>query len=86
MSFIKFLVTFLALIFGVMLVFWLFGFVYSLLWYAFWLAVLGTAAYGGYKLFQGATGRLGGKKQKEIEQFRDFDLSWDEYSKKYLHK
>src|SRR5215468_2504907 len=51
MNFIKLILMFLGLIFGVMLFFWLFGLVTSLIWYGFWIAVIAAVGYGGYKLF-----------------------------------
>ncbi len=86
MNFIKFLMTILALLFGVMLVFWLFGVVYSLFWYGFWIAALGAIGYGGYRMFRRSRSGLHGRRADEIEPYRDFDLSWEEYSRKYLPK
>lgn len=87
MDFIKLIVMLLGVIFGVMLFFWLFGLVTSLLWYGFWFGLIVAAGYGGYKLFKKAEDRFvgPGAKYDAIED-RDFSLSWDEYDKKYLQK
>ena len=52
MKFIKIILAILGLIFGVMLFFWLFGLITSLLWYGFWIGLLAAVGYGGYKLFK----------------------------------
>jgi len=51
MNFIKLILALLGIIFGVMLFFWLFGLITSLLWYGFWIGMLAAVGYGGYKLF-----------------------------------
>ena len=51
MKLIKLIMAILGLIFGVMLFFWLFGLVTSLLWYGLVIGFLGAIGYGGYKLF-----------------------------------
>lgn len=86
MNIIKIILAILGAIFGVMLVFWLLGIVYSLLWYVFWLGVIGTLGYGGYKLFLKAEAKaLGSGAANELDT-RDFSMSWEEYERKYLHK
>lgn len=87
MNFIKIILAVLGIIFGAMLFFWLFGLITSLLWYALWIGVLGAIGYGGYKLFTKAESRfLGGEPAKGIGDTRDFDMSWEEYERKYLSK
>ena len=63
MKLIKLVMAVLGLIFGVMLFFWLFGLVTSLLWYGFVLAVIGAATLltgrlGTYHLLRVESGRL----------------------------
>jgi len=87
MNFIKIILAILGLVFGVMVVFWLFGIVYSMLWYVFWLGLLGAVGYGGYKLFTKVESRvLGAGKANELDNTRDFDMSWEDYERKYLSK
>lgn len=87
MNFIKIIIAILGIIFGVMLFFWLFGLVTSLLWYGLWIAVLGGVGYGAYRLFKKAENKFVGPGTARTELGdRDFNLSWDEYEKKYLHK
>lgn len=87
MKLIKLIMAILGLIFGVMIFFWLFGLVTSLLWYGLVLGVLGAIGYGGYKLFKKAENKYvgGGTASTQIED-RDFGLSWEEYDRKYLNK
>jgi hypothetical protein len=87
MKFIKLIMAILGLIFGVMLFFWLFGLVTSLLWYGLVIGVLGAIGYGGYKLFKRAEQKLvGGGSAGSLIEDRDFSLSWEEYDRKYLNK
>ncbi|MGB7207085.1 MAG: hypothetical protein WBD27_00360 [Pyrinomonadaceae bacterium] len=87
MNIIKLILAILGIMFGVMLFFWLFGLITSLLWYGLVIGVLGAIGYGGYRLFRKAEdkyvgdGAMGGY----IED-RDYDSSWDEYKQKYLSK
>ncbi len=87
MNIIKIILAILGIILGVMVFFWLIGVVYSLIWYLFWIGVIGAIGYGGYKLFKRAENKyVGGGTVGEIGDTRDFDMSWEEYDKKYLHK
>ncbi len=87
MNIIKIILAVIGLIFGVMAAFWLLGIVYSLLWYLFWLGVVGAIGYGGYKLFKKAEAKtLGGGAPAGIGDARDYDMSWEEYERKYLSK
>ncbi len=87
MNFIKIILSILALIFGVMAVFWLFGIIWSLLGYAFWFGLLAAVGYGGYRLFTAGKNKAigSGSAYGEIDD-RDFDMSWEEYDRKYLKK
>ncbi len=83
MNFIKIILAILGLVFGVIVVFWLLGIVYSLIWYVFWLGLLGAVGYGGYKLFKKAEAKaLGGGMPPGIGDARDYDMSWEEYERK----
>ena len=62
MNFIKFILAILGLIFGVMLFFWLFGLITSLIWYGFWIGLLAAVGYGGYKLFKKAENKYVGER------------------------
>lgn len=69
-----------------MLMFWLFGVVWALLGYAFWLAVVGAIGYGAYKLLtRGQNKQIDSSVFTEIEG-RDYSLSWEDYDRKYLKK
>ncbi|HLA95503.1 MAG TPA: hypothetical protein VK612_07270 [Pyrinomonadaceae bacterium] len=87
MKLIKLIVAILGLIFGVMLFFWLFGLITSLLWYGLVIAVLGAIGYGGYRLFKKAENKyIGGGSANSMIEDRDFNLSWEDYDRKYLNK
>jgi len=87
MNFIKIILAILGLIFGVMLFFWLFGLVTSLLWYGFWIGLFAAAGYGVYRLFRRAENKYleGGSTAGYID-IPDTNMSWEEYDRKYLHK
>ena len=96
MKLIKFVMAILGLIFGVMLFFWLFGLVTSLLWYGLVITlgglflldpILGAIGYGGYRLFKRAEQKyVGGGSPARLMDDRDYSLSWEEYDRKYLKK
>jgi hypothetical protein len=87
MNFIKLILTLLGIIFGVMLFFWLFGVITSLLWYGFWIGLIAAVGYGGYKLFQTAERKaLNAERHSGLSGSRDINMSWDDYERKYLKK
>lgn len=87
MNFIKLVLAILGLIFGVMLFFWLFGLVTSLLWYGLVFGIIAAIGYSGYKLFRKAEDKyVGAGSATDYLDTRDFDTSWDEYKQKYLTK
>ena len=87
MNIIKFLLSALGLIFGVFILLWVLGFVWSILWYLIVLGVLGAVGYGGYKLFRKIEDKaLGSDAHSEIGGGMDINMSWDEYERKYLQK
>ena len=87
MKLIKFILAVLGMIFGVMLFFWLFGLVSTLLWYGVVFGLLGAVGYGGYRLFTRAEQKFvtGGAAGGYLDD-RDYSLSWEEYDRKYLKK
>ena len=87
MNFFKVVFAVLGLIFGVMLFFWLFGLVTSLLWYGLVFGVIGAIGYSGYRLFKKAENRfVGPGAERDYLDARDYHTSWDEYKQKYLSK
>ncbi len=86
MNFIKFILAVLGVVFGVMLFFWLFGLVTSLLWYGLVFGIIGAIGYSGYRLFRKAEDKYVGAGRNDLLEGRDFDTSWDEYKQKYLSK
>jgi high-affinity Fe2+/Pb2+ permease len=87
MNFIKVILAILGIFLGIYLFFWVLGVVSTLLWYGFWIGLVAAIGYGGYRLFRSAEDKLvsAGSARGELDE-RDFNLSWDEYEKKYLHK
>jgi len=88
MNLIKLILSLLGLIFGVLLVLWALGFVWSIIWYLVVFAIVGAIGYGGYKLFRKIEDKaLGGADPNAgLGSGADINMSWDEYDKKYLHK
>ena len=87
MNIIKLILAAIGLVFVGMLLLWVLGFLSSIIWYLFWIGVLGAIGYGGYKLFLKMEGKaLGAGAANEITSARDYDMSWDEYERKYLRK
>jgi len=87
MNFIKLILAILGVIFGVMLFFWLFGLITSLLWYGFWIGLIAAVGYGGYKLFTKAERKaLEAEKYSGLGGSYDVNMSWDDYERKYLKK
>jgi len=86
-SIIKLLLAIIGILIGAYVIFWVLGIIGSLLWYGVILALVGGAVYGGYSLFKKAEDKYvgSGPATGEIDG-RDFNMSWDEYEKKYLHK
>ena len=87
MNIIKYILAAIGLIFVGMLMLWVLGFLSSIIWYAFWIGLLGAIGYGGYRLFRRAEDKfIGSGNSAGAINARDFDMSWDEYERKYLKK
>ena len=87
MNIIKLILGALGVIFGVLIVLWVLGFVWSIIWYLLFFGILAAIGYGGYTLFKKAEAKaLGGNSHTGIGTNIDIPMSWDEYDKKYLHK
>jgi hypothetical protein len=87
MNIIKLILAAIGLVFVGMLLLWAIGFIGSLLWYLFWIGVLGAIGYGGYRLFRKIEDKaLGSGSARGIDSGADIPMSWDEYDRKYLHK
>ncbi|HEY0428645.1 MAG TPA: hypothetical protein VGC76_12770 [Pyrinomonadaceae bacterium] len=89
MDWIKIILAALGLFFAIAIIFWLIGIVSALLWYVFWIAVLGAIGYGGYKLFldkEKETARLEEKTPVGISEMKNVDRELEEYKRKYLPK
>ena len=87
MNIIKFILGALGLIFGVLVLMWVLGFVWSILWYLIVFGVLGAVRYGGYKLFRKIEDKaLGSDPHAGLPGGMDINMSWDEYERKYLRK
>jgi len=87
MNILKIILALLGLVLGAFVVLWVLGFVWSILWYLIVFGVIGAIGYGGYKLFRKAEDKyIGGGSSSGAIGARDYDLSWDEYERKYLQK
>lgn len=87
MNIIKFILAAIGLIFVGMIALWVVGFLSSIIWYLFWLGLIGVVAYGGYKLFRKIEDKaLGTGSNAGIGSGTDINMSWDEYERKYLQK
>jgi hypothetical protein len=86
MNILKFLLAIIGIALGIYFVFWILGILGTLLWYGVMLALMGGVVYGGYRLFRKAEDRYVGSGPARGELERDYQMSWDEYEKKYLHK
>jgi hypothetical protein len=83
---LKLLLAGLGLVFGGLVLLWVIGWVWSLLWYLVVFGLIGGLAYGGYKLFTAAERKALGSDPYGNIGSGDINMSWDEYDKKYLHK
>ena len=88
MNIIKFILGAIGLIFVGMLLLWVLGFLSSILWYVFWIGLIGAIGYGGYRLFRKIEDKaLGASQQDGLGTGgMDINMSWDEYERKYLRK
>ena len=86
MNVIKFILAVIGIFFAGMVVLWLLGWVSTLLWYLFWIGVIGAIGYGGYKLFKKAEAKALGSDPHAGIGTSDIKMSLDEYDRKYLHK
>jgi vacuolar-type H+-ATPase subunit I/STV1 len=88
MSFFKFILLLIGIGLGIYLFFWLFfGIVSTLLWYAFWLGLIGLGGYVGYKLFlekDDEQPRLSEKKPTAISEMQNLDRVLEEFKQKEL--
>lgn len=86
MNIIKFILVVLGAVFAGLIVLSLFGWLGTLIWYLFWIGVLGAIGYGGYKLFTKIESKaLRGDPHSGLGP-GDVQMSWDEYDRKYLRK
>lgn len=86
MNIIKFILAIIGLIFVGMLLLWAFSMLSSVIWYLFWIGVLGAVVWGGYRLFRKIEDKALGAGTSGGIGSGDINMSWDEYDKKYLHK
>ncbi|MFL6375283.1 MAG: hypothetical protein ACJ73D_11500 [Pyrinomonadaceae bacterium] len=86
MNIIKLILAGLGIIFGGLILLWVLGFVWSILWYLVVFGLIGGLVYGGYRLFTAAERKALGSAPHGGIGSGDINMSWDEYDKKYLHK
>lgn len=88
MSFIKILLIAFGLILLGMLAFPLIGFIYNVLWYLFWIAVLGIGGYVGYKMLtkDKETKRLEAKTPFSVDGMESVNKAFEDFKRKHLTK
>lgn len=86
MNIIKIILAAIGLVFVGMALLWVLGFLSSIIWYAFWIGLLGAVGYGGYKLFLKAEAKALRSDPHAGLGGADINMSWDEYDRKYLRK
>ena len=86
MNIIKFILGLLGAVFGVLIILWLLGFLWSIIWYLVVFGIIGAVGYGAYSLFKKAEAKALGSDRHSGIGTGDINMSWDEYDKKYLHK
>lgn len=87
MDIIKLILVAVGLLTVVFLGYFLVGFVFSLLWYAVILGLVGAVGYGGYRLFKKYDHpRLEGKQNVAIREIDNAERTLEEYKQKYLPK
>lgn len=87
MNLIKIILAAIALVFIGMAGLWVPGFLSTIIWYVFWIGLLGAVGYGGYKLFLKAEAKaLRSDPHAGLGSGSEINMSWDEYDKKYLRK
>ena len=89
MDWIKILLAALGLFFAIAVIFWVIGIIGTILWYVFWIAILGAIGYGGYKLFldkDRETAWLEDKTPVGISSMDNIDRELEEIKRKYLPK
>ena len=88
MKWLKFLLLLLAVGVGAYLLFYLIGFLYSILWYLFWIGLVAIGGTVGYKLFLSGSDdekpQLEEKKPTAISEFDEADRALEEIKRKYL--
>jgi hypothetical protein len=88
MKWLKLILLLLAIGLGAYLLLYLFGILYSLLWYVFWIGLVAIGGTVGYKLFLSGGDdekpRLEEKKPTAISEFEETDRALEEMKRKYL--
>ncbi|HUF04129.1 MAG TPA: hypothetical protein VMM38_08130 [Aridibacter sp.] len=90
MKILKLIALLIAIGLGAYILLWLFGFIASLLWYVFWIALVALGGFVGYKLFLSGgdeeTPKLEEKRPTAISEMDNVDRALEEYREKYLPK
>ena len=88
MKWLKLILLLLAVGLGAYLLLYLFGILYSLLWYVFWIGLIAIGGTVGYKLLLSGGDdekpRLEEKKPTAISEFEEADRALEEMKRKYL--
>ena len=87
MNIIKFILAALGLVFGALILLWVLGFVWSIVWYLAVFGIIGAIGFGGWRMFRKLEDKaLGTSARNDLGTGVDINMSWDEYERKYLNK
>ena len=87
MNIVKIILAIIGIFFAGFVALWVLGFLSSILWYVFWIGILGGLGFGAYRLFTKLESKaLGGGNPNSGIGTGDINMSWDEYDKKYLRQ
>ena len=87
MNIIKFILAALGLVFGALILMWVLGFVWSIVWYLAVFGIIGAIGFGGWRVFRKLEDKaLGTSARNDLGTGVDINMSWDEYERKYLNK
>ena len=85
MNWIKIVLIAVGIFILVMLGFSLIGFIYSALWYLFWIGAIALAGTVGYKMLKKTeTKQIENREPIGISELNNADRALEEYKKKYL--
>ncbi|MBV6495186.1 MAG: hypothetical protein DYH05_06725 [Acidobacteria bacterium ACB1] len=86
MNIIKVILAIIGIFFAGFAALWVLGLLSTLIWYLFWIAIIGGLIYGGVRLFKKMEAKALGYEPQSRLDTNDIQMSWDEYHRKYINK